>query len=90
METWMLASFTDELQKIAEGNVLKAVKPDVGGMGANAVAKPLPSPGIAKGTSLSNPKPARPTNYTMGHSTAPNAAVDASSGIKSVPPPQVT
>lgn len=83
----MLASFTDELQKIAESNVVKATTPEVGGLGANAVGKPLPSPGIAKGSTL--PKAARPTNYSMVHSNAPMAAFDGGTSVKSVPPPLV-
>jgi hypothetical protein len=91
MENGMLVSFIDELQKIAAGNVLKAVKPVVGGMGANIMAKPLPSPGLGKGTAAAlTPKPAQPTNYTMVHSSTPTAAVDSGSAIKSGPPPQVT
>lgn len=90
----MLVSFHDELQKIAAGgiagaasNVVKATKSAIGGLGSNVVGKPLPTPGIAKG--MSKAKPAQPTNYTMVHSNAPNAAVDGGAGIKSVPPPLV-
>ena len=96
METRMLASFHDELQKIAAGgvagtasNVVKATKPVVGGLGSNVVGKPLPTPGIAKGMSLPKPKPAQPTNYTMVHSNAPNAAFDGGAALKSAPPPLV-
>lgn len=85
----MLASFTDELQKIAEGNAVQPPVAVAGGLGSNAVGKPLPTPGIAKGTSLSKPKPAQPTNYTMVHSNAPMAAFDGGTSVKSVPPPPV-
>lgn len=85
----MLASFQNELQKIAEGNAVQAPVAVTGGLGANAVGKPLPSPGIAKGTSQTTPKPAQPTNYTMVHSTAPMAAFDGGTAIKSTPPPLV-
>jgi hypothetical protein len=89
METRMLASFTDELQKIAEGNAAEPVKPLVGGLGANVVGKPLPTSGLAKGNTSLTPKPARPTNYTMVHSNAPMAAFDGGSALKAVPPPPV-
>jgi hypothetical protein len=89
METGMLASFADELYKIAAGNVIQPTVPAVGGMGANVVGKPLPTPGIGKGDSLPKPKPAKPTNYTMVHSNAPMAAFDAGVSSKSVPPPPV-
>lgn len=89
MDSVMLASFTDELQKIAEGNVVNLSKPVVGGMGSNIVGKPLPSPGIGKVELGGAPKPAKPTNYSMVHSNAPMAAFDTGSGSKSVPPPPV-
>jgi hypothetical protein len=89
MDARMLASFTDELMKLAAGNVISSDKPEVGGMGSNIVGKPLPSTGIAKGTSSARPKPAQTTNYTMVHSDAPLAAVDAGASTKSVPPPLV-
>lgn len=80
----MLASFTDELGKIAAGgNVADPTKAVVGGMGANVVGKPLPSPGI--GTGSVSAKPAKPTNYSMVHSNAPMAA-DLGS-IKAPAPP---
>ena len=92
----MLVSFNDELQKIANGsvvqatgNVVKSTKPEVGGLGSNIVGKPLPTPGIGKGSASATPKPAQPTNYTRVHSNAPNAAFDGSAGIKSTPPPLV-
>lgn len=87
MENWMLASFTDELRKIAEGNAAEPVKPLVGGLGANVVGKPLPTSGLPKGSTALTSKPARPTNYTMVHSNAPAAAFDGGAAIKSVPPP---
>jgi hypothetical protein len=89
MDERMLASFTDELQKIAEGNVMKFTKPAVGGMGGNVIGKPLPSSGIGKGNSLPKPKPAQPTNYTMVHSNAPMAATGIGDAVKSTPPPLV-
>ena len=94
MDKVMLASFTDELQKIAEGNVAAAVKPSIGGMGSNAVARPLTSHGIGKSqtqTTRGNekPKPIKPTNYSMVHSNAPTAALNAGSNFKMVPPPPV-
>lgn len=89
MESRMLASFADELQKIAEGNVAEPAKPLVGGLGSNVVGKPLPTPGIPKGTSQLSPKPARPTNYTMVHSNAPMAAFEGGNSVKSIPPPPV-
>lgn len=94
MEIGTLVSFMDELHKIAESvgpksNVANPAKPAIGGMGSNAVAKPLPSPGFSAGGSMSNPKPAKPTNYTMVHSNAPTAAFNAGAPVKSVPPPPV-
>lgn len=94
MEIRVLASFMDELHKIAESvgpksNVANPTKPAVGGMGSNAVSKPLPSPGFSAGGSNPTPKPAKPTNYTMVHSNAPMAAFDAGAPAKSVPPPLV-
>ena len=84
----MLASFTDELQKIAEGNVMSAAKPAIGGMGSNVVGSPLPSTGISK-TPAAKPAPAKSTNYSMVHSTAPMAAYSAGAAAKMVPPPAV-
>lgn len=89
MESRMLASFTDELQKIAEGNAAEPVKPLVGGLGSNVVGKPLPTSGLPKGNVSLSAKPARPTNYTMVHSNAPMAAFDGGAAVKSVPPPLV-
>ena len=89
MESRMLAFFTDELQKIAEGNAVEPVKPLVGGLGSNVVGKPLPTSGLAKGNTSLTPKPSRPTNYTMVHSNAPMAAFDGGAAVKSVPPPSV-
>ena len=94
MDTVMLASFTDELQKIAEGNVASPMKPAIGGLGSNAMGKPLTSPGIGTSqtqTSLGaeKPKPIKPTNYSMVHSNAPMAAFNAGAGSKMVPPPPV-
>ena len=86
-----MASFIDELQKIAEGNVAEVAKPLVGGLGSNVMGKPLPTPGIGKGSATPlSPKPAKPTNYSMVNSTPPMAAFDGSSALKSVPPPSVS
>lgn len=85
----MLASFVDELKKIAEGNVAEPAKPTVGGFGGNIAAKPMPSPGIGKSMSSTKPGPAKTTNYTMVHSTAPMAALGAGEGAKAMPPPPV-
>ena len=89
MDSVMVASFIDELSKIAAGNVADPAKSSIGGMGANIVAKPLPSPGVGKATGEVKPKPSKATNYTMVHSTAPTAAWNAGAGSKSVPPPPV-
>jgi len=94
MDMVMLASFADELQKIAEGNMANPAKSAVGDMGSNAVAKPLTSPGIGTSQTQTNlgaekPKPIKPTNYSMVHSTAPMAAFNAGAGSKMVPPPPV-
>jgi hypothetical protein len=89
MDSVMMASFADELRKIAAGNVTDITKPVVGGMGSNIVGKPLPSPGIGKGMAAAKPAPAKPQNYSMVHSNAPMAAFDAGAGSKSVPPPPV-
>jgi len=85
----MLLSFMDELEKVAEGNVLSTAKPDVGGMSSNVIGKPLPTPGIAAGNTQLTPGPAKATNYTMVNATAPTAAQDAGASIKTVPPPSV-
>ena len=89
MDSVMLTSFANELQKIAAGNVMNTMKPVVGGMGSNVVGKPLPSPGLGKASIGETPKPAKPTNYSMVHSTAPMAAFDAGSATKMTPPPPV-
>lgn len=92
MDSVMLASFQDELCKIAEGNVAAPVKTGIGDMGSNVVGKPLTSSGIGKSDTSVNfgkPKPLKPTNYSMVHSNAPMAAFDAGAGSKMVPPPPV-
>lgn len=91
-----MAAFTDELRKLAAGNVADPSKSVVGGLGSNVIGKPLTStkttgigagkpPGVLGGV----PKPAKPTNYSMVHSNAPTAAIDAGAGAKMVPPPPV-
>ena len=89
MDSTMVASFMDELQKIAEGNVAEPAKALVGGMGANVMAKPLSTPGIGKATGAVKPGPAKTTNYTMVNSIAPSAAWGAGTSTNMVPPPPV-
>ena len=89
MNSVTMASFADELRKIAAGNVVNPMKPIVGGMGSNIIGKPLPSPGIGKGMSAAKPQPAKSTNYSMVHSTPPMAAFSAGSSTKMAPPPPV-
>jgi len=88
MDAVMMASFVDELAKMAAGNFADPQKPVVGGMGGNVMAKPLPSPGFGR----KNLKPgmAAPTNYSMVNTQTPMAAQDAGAGSKAVPPPPVT
>lgn len=89
MNSVMLASFTEELQKIAGGNVAAPAMPTVGGMGGNAMGKPLPSTGMSKGMAGTKPQPAQTTNYTMVNTTAPTAAYNAGAQSKMTPPPPV-
>jgi hypothetical protein len=76
----MLASFTDEMSKIA-GSVY-------GDSSSNVIAKPAP---VATGPKA--PKRMKPevksTNYSMVHSQQPEAAYGSATGSKSVPPPPV-
>lgn len=93
MDSVMLASFADELQKIAGSNMMQTMKPTVGGMGSNVIGKPLTNTGSGFGQSMSTiggtPKPAKSTNYSMVNSTAPMAASDAGASAKMTPPPPV-
>jgi len=88
MDPVSMRAFMDELTKIAAGNFASPMKPAVGGLGANAVAKPLPSPGFGPTSAI--PKPAKPTNYSIMNPTAPAAAVQNAGGeMKSLDPPAV-
>jgi hypothetical protein len=88
MNSVMVASFMDELTKIATGNFAAPIKPAVGGNGANTVAKPLPSPGF--GPTTASPKPAKPTNYSIVNPNPPTANIDNAGGeMKALEPPAV-
>lgn len=80
----MLASFFDELSKIA------AAKESFGvSYSSNVTAKPA-SVSIGPRKISTSPKTeAKPTNYTMVHSQQPEAAYGSSAGVKSIPPPPV-
>lgn len=88
MDSRMVASFMDELTKIAAGNYAAPSKPAIGGMGANAAAKPLPSPGFGPVSAI--PKPAKPTNYSIVNPNPPMASVQNAGGeMKALDPPPV-
>lgn len=87
MESRVLASFLDELEKIAEGNVADPVKPAVSGA-SNIVAKPPSTPGIPKAPATGKAQAAKPTNYSIVNSNAPMAVTTVAAG-KAVPPPPI-
>ena len=87
MNSIMVASFMDELSKIAV-NFAAPNKPVVGGNGANIAARPLPSPGFGPSSAIA--KPAKATNYSIVNSTPPVASVQNAGGeMKAVEPPTV-
>ena len=86
MDSVMVASFMDEMSKIAV-NFAAPAKPLVGGNGANTVAKPLPTPGFGPSSTMA--KPAKTTNYSIVNSTAPAAAGEPGGEMKSLEPPPV-
>lgn len=81
----MLASFVDELMKIAASN-------QVTSSSLPALGKPAPVPSginVAKSISSSSKSPTKPTNYSVVHNTEPMAATGTADAAKSVPPPPV-
>lgn len=77
----MLASFQDELRKIAANAVVAPAT-------QNLVAKPA-STSIGPRTSTSIKAMNKPTNYSVVHNSQPGAAEGTTDEIKSVPPPPV-
>jgi hypothetical protein len=88
MESRVLISFLDELEKIAEGNVADPVKPAISGA-SNIVAKAPSTPGIPKAPTTGKAQLAKPTNYSIVNSNAPMAVTTVAAG-KAVPPPPIT
>lgn len=86
MNSVVLASFIDELSKIAGANVASPFKMTAGHnvmTGLTTTKSGLPkTPGLKAA-------PAKPTNYSIVHSEAPSAAYGSALSSKSVPPPPV-
>lgn len=88
-----LASFMDELQKIAAiSNVASTMSGSLGRVQSaqNAIAKPVFSkPNVQTMRFGSKDMTSKPTNYSIVNTEAPTAAYDAAATSKSVPPPPV-
>lgn len=85
MNDVMLASFFDELMKIATANVVAAA-------GASALGKPAPTTkgvNVVKSIASASKSPTKPTNYTVVHNQTPVAATGTADPSKAVPPPPV-
>jgi hypothetical protein len=101
MDLLMLASFMDELTKISEASPTKASAGNAlapvgmkSGMGSNSVVSPTSKVGITSSKTSANPikgnLAAKPTNYSIVHSSSPTAAYgSAAATSKSIPPPPV-
>lgn len=77
----MLASFLDELTKIAEANAV-----------TSALGKPASltsGVSVTKTISSATKSPTKPTNYSVVHNTNPVAATGTADAAKSVQPPPV-
>lgn len=84
MNETVLASFLDELEKIATTNVVTSK--------GSALGKPAPvstGPNVAKQIGAASKSPVKPTNYTVVHNQSPVAATETAAGIKAAPPPPV-
>lgn len=88
-----LASFMDELQKIAAATNVASVM--TGSLGRakslqNVMAKPVFSkPNVQSMRFGSRDMTMKPTNYSIVNTEAPMAAYDAAAMSKSMPPPPV-
>ena len=102
MNTLVLASFMDELTKISEaaspatagaGNFAAPTGMKTG-LGSNSMVNATSKVGISESKPSPNPikgnQAAKPTNYSIVHSSSPTAAFgSAAATSKSVPPPPV-
>lgn len=82
MDQVMLASFFDELTKIATANVAVSA----------ALGKPAPvteGMSVTKSIASASKSPTKPTNYTVVHNKTPVAATGTADSSKAVPPPPV-
>lgn len=83
MREWnqMLASFTDEMNKIAGNSTWQSSS-------SNLLAKPA-SVTTGPSSKMTMKAEVKPTNYSVVHSDQTEAAYGSSAGVKSVPPPPV-
>jgi hypothetical protein len=81
MDDVMLASFADELTKIAANVALK-------GLSSSAIGKPASLTQTTKVQGTLKPD-TKTTNYTVVHNYQPKAALGTADGSKVVPPPPV-
>ena len=84
MDETMLASFYDELEKMAESNAAVSSSPAVG-----EPASVSSGIDVTKAIKSSSKSPVKPTNYSVVHNQSAQAAVGTANAAKAVPPPPV-